>query len=91
MSRYACVDDQKSAGFPVTAACEVAEVSMSGFYEWCNRTAAQPMLSPAVATVADPESRARGPTNQPSILSMSQAISSERRESLTAGPTNPLC
>lgn len=27
MSRYACVAAQKAAGFPVTAACEVAEVS----------------------------------------------------------------
>ena len=35
MSRYACVADQKAAGFPVTKACEVAEVSTSGFYDWC--------------------------------------------------------
>ena len=37
MSRYACVADQKAAGFPVTAACEVAGVSTSGFYDWCRR------------------------------------------------------
>ena len=42
MSRYACVGDQKAAGFPVTAACEVAEVSTSGFYDWCARSAAPP-------------------------------------------------
>ena len=42
MSRYACVADQKAAGFPVTTACEVAEVSTSGFYDWCNREAAPP-------------------------------------------------
>ena len=42
MSRYACVADQKAAGFPVTKACEVAEVSTSGFYDWCQREAAEP-------------------------------------------------
>jgi putative transposase len=42
VSRYACVADQKAAGFPVTAACEVAEVSTSGFYDWLKREAAGP-------------------------------------------------
>jgi len=42
VSRYACVADQKAAGFPVTAACAVAEVSTSGFYDWCAREAAPP-------------------------------------------------
>lgn len=42
MSRYACVADQKAAGFPVTKACEVADVSTSGFYDWCAREAAEP-------------------------------------------------
>jgi putative transposase len=42
VSRYACVADQKAAGFPVTMACEVAEVSTSGFYDWCAREAAGP-------------------------------------------------
>ena len=42
MSRYACVADQKAAGFPVTTACEIADVSTSGFYDWCNREAAPP-------------------------------------------------
>ena len=40
MSRYECVAHQKAAGFPVTTACDVAEVSTSGFYDWCNREAA---------------------------------------------------
>ena len=44
MSRYACVADQKAAGFPVTTACEVAEVSTSGFYDWCAREAAEPTV-----------------------------------------------
>jgi transposase InsO family protein len=42
VSRYACVADQKAAGFPVTKACEVADVSTSGFYDWCTRESAEP-------------------------------------------------
>ena len=42
MSRYACVADQKAAGFPVTTACEIAGVSTSGFYEWSARSTAEP-------------------------------------------------
>lgn len=42
MSRYACVADQKAAGFPVTTACQAADVSTSGFYDWCAREAADP-------------------------------------------------
>ena len=37
VSRYRCVDDQKAAGFPVTAACKAAGVSTSGYYDWCTR------------------------------------------------------
>ena len=42
VTRYRCVDDQKAAGFPVTAACEAAGVSTSGFYDWHAREAAGP-------------------------------------------------
>ena len=42
MSRYTCVADQKAAGFPVTQACKIAEVSTSGFYDWSARAAAEP-------------------------------------------------
>ncbi len=42
MSRYECVADQKAAGFPVNKACEVAEVSTSGFYDWRTRELAPP-------------------------------------------------
>ena len=42
MTRYRCVDDQKAAGFPVSAACEAAGVSTSGFYDWRTREAAGP-------------------------------------------------
>lgn len=42
MSRYECVEDQKAAGFPVTTACSVVEVSTSGFYDWRQRVAAGP-------------------------------------------------
>ena len=42
MTRYECIDDQKAAGFPVTAACEAAGVSTSGYYDWAAREAAGP-------------------------------------------------
>ena len=42
MTRYVCVDDQKAAGFPVTAACAAAGVSSSGYYDWREREAAGP-------------------------------------------------
>jgi transposase InsO family protein len=42
VTRYVCVDDQKAAGFPVSAACEAAGVSTSGYYDWCQREAAGP-------------------------------------------------
>ena len=42
MTRYVCVDDQKAAGFPVSAACEAAGVSTSGYYDWCEREGAGP-------------------------------------------------
>jgi len=42
VSRYVCVDGQKAAGFPVSAACQAAEVSTSGFYDWKAREAAGP-------------------------------------------------
>jgi hypothetical protein len=42
VTRYVCVDDQKAAGFPVTAACEAAGVSTSGYYDWREREEAGP-------------------------------------------------
>ena len=45
MTRYACVDDQKAAGFAVTAACEAVEVSSSGYYDRCQRDAAGPTVA----------------------------------------------
>jgi transposase InsO family protein len=42
VSRFRHVDDQKAAGFPVTAACEAMGVSTSGFYDWREREAAGP-------------------------------------------------
>jgi transposase InsO family protein len=42
VTRYACVDDQKAAGFPVTTACEAVGVSPSGYYDRCERDAAGP-------------------------------------------------
>jgi putative transposase len=40
--RFECVEDQRAAGFPVTAACEAANVSTSGFYDWAQREEAGP-------------------------------------------------
>ena len=48
MTRFGHVDDQKAAGFPVTAACEAAGVSTSGYYDWTAREAAGP-TGPQVA------------------------------------------
>jgi transposase InsO family protein len=42
VTRFACVDDQKAAGFPVSAACEAAGVSTSGYYDWRARETAGP-------------------------------------------------
>ena len=39
MSRYHCVDAQKAAGFPVTAACAAAGVSVSAYYAFTARRA----------------------------------------------------
>ncbi len=42
MKRYACVDDQKAAGFPVNAACAAAGVSTSAYYDHKIREEAGP-------------------------------------------------
>ena len=42
MTRFGHVDDQKAAGFPVSAACEAAGVSTSGYYDWAAREVAGP-------------------------------------------------
>ena len=34
MTRYRWVTDRKAEGFPITMACEVAEVSRQAFYDW---------------------------------------------------------
>ena len=38
MSRHRFVSTMKAEGFPVLAACEVAEVSISSYYEWLHRS-----------------------------------------------------
>jgi transposase InsO family protein len=40
VSRYRFVSTMKAEGFPVLAACEVAEVSTSAYYEWLERSLA---------------------------------------------------
>lgn len=39
MTRYRFVDARKAEGFPVLAACQVAGVATSSYYEWCRRSA----------------------------------------------------
>ena len=51
MSRYRCVDAQKAAGFPVTVACQAAEVSTSAFYAWAARRAPAAAAAQAEATL----------------------------------------
>ncbi|MHB1536742.1 MAG: IS3 family transposase [Acidimicrobiales bacterium] len=45
MSRYRLVSTMKAEGFAVTAACEVAEVSTSAYYDWMANVAAGPSES----------------------------------------------
>lgn len=40
MSRYRFVSTMKAEGFPIQAACEVAEVSTSAYYDWLDRSKA---------------------------------------------------
>ena len=42
MTRYRWVDSRKAEGFPVTAACAVAAVSTSMFYQWTAKATAGP-------------------------------------------------
>jgi hypothetical protein len=41
VSRYRCVDAQKAAGFPVTAACQAAGVMRSSYYTWAAQGASE--------------------------------------------------
>lgn len=45
MTRYRWVTARKAEGFPITMACEVAEVSRQAFGDWRARTAAGPTAS----------------------------------------------
>jgi hypothetical protein len=45
VSRYRFVSAMKAEGFPVQAACEVAEVSTSAYYDWTGRQAAWPSVT----------------------------------------------
>ena len=40
MTRYRHVSTMKAEGFPVSAACDAAEVSTSAYYDWLDREAA---------------------------------------------------
>ena len=40
MTRYRHVSTMKAEGFPVSAACDAAEVSTSAYYDWLDREVA---------------------------------------------------
>lgn len=42
MTRYRWIDARKAESYPVVAACKVAEVSTSSYYDWVGRIAAGP-------------------------------------------------
>jgi len=42
VSRYRFVAAMKAEGFPIEAACEMAEVSTSGYYDWMAKVRAGP-------------------------------------------------
>jgi hypothetical protein len=42
VTRYRWIASQKACGFPVSAACSVAEVSTSAYYEWVAREVTGP-------------------------------------------------
>jgi len=39
VTRYRSIDTRKAEGFPVVAACRVAGVATSSYYEWLERSA----------------------------------------------------
>lgn len=45
MTRYRWVAARKAEGFPITAACEVAQVSTTAFDDWRRRQAAGPTVA----------------------------------------------
>jgi putative transposase len=58
VSRYRCVDAQKAAGFPVTAACQAAGVSASAYYAWRGTTIQGPSAAEQAETMLVAEIRA---------------------------------
>ena len=50
MTRYRWVAARKAEGFPITMACEVADVSRQAFHDWRARTAAGPSAAELAET-----------------------------------------
>ena len=50
MTRYRWVTARKAEGFPITMACEVADVSRQAFHDWRARTAAGPTAAELAET-----------------------------------------
>jgi transposase InsO family protein len=53
VKRYRWIDARKAEGFTVNAACAVAEVATSSYYEWCHRSAAPTAAEWEEATVVN--------------------------------------
>ncbi len=57
MTRYRWVAFRKAEGFPISAACDVADVSRQSFYDWCQRRAAGPTVAERVEAALVQEMR----------------------------------
>ena len=50
MSAYRIISAEKASGVPVSLACELLEVSRSGYYEWATRAPSDRELTDAFMT-----------------------------------------
>ncbi len=90
MSRYRCVDAQKAAGFPVTAACAAAGVSVSAYYAFTARrapaAAAKQLEAELVSEIRAIHADSRGTYGSPRVHAelrqRGQAVNRKRVERL---------
>src|SRR6266511_2147370 len=90
VSRYRCVDAQKAAGFPVTAACAAAGVSVSAYYAFTARrapaAAAKQLEAELVSEIRAIHADSRGTYGSPRVHAelrqRGQAVNRKRVERL---------
>jgi putative transposase len=90
VSRYRCVDAQKAAGFPVTAACAAAGVSVSAYYAFTARrapaAAARQLEAELVSEIRAIHADSRGTYGSPRVHAelrqRGQAVNRKRVERL---------